>query len=466
MNQYLQSVVELYRRGNYELLGLFDRQLEALFYLSDDEVNEILYGGGARGGKSWILCIWKALRRLSMDGSVGMLCREENTKLRDTTQKTFFKVLDFLQAVEGVDYFWRAGKQEVEFQNGSVEMFKELKYMPAKDPEFDRIGSYDLTDVGVDESQQIFWKAIQVLKGRCSVLKGESKVVKNGVITKIPWETIPKLAYTCNPAKNWTYTDFYAKDKKGELEPTKKFVRSLAEDNPHVPCAYIENLKTADRVTRERLLYGNFEYDDDPDSLCEWDAICDIFNNDHVEEKEQDRWLVADLAMGGRDKFIVTAWKGLVGRVVINEGKSTGKSIEESLREEKKKLRVPNRHIIADSDGMGNYLSSYLDNIKEFHGGSSAPDSKYGMLKDQCGFKLAEMINESKLRIICSKEDEEEISQQISMCLKRSANIDDNKHRLIKKSVMKEKLGYSPDLFDNLLMRMLPLIKKEYVLIL
>ncbi len=467
MRHSLELTVELYRRGNYELLGLFGKQEKALSLLQDQITNEVLYGGAARGGKSWLLSVWKILNRLAYDGSQGLIAREEMTKLKDTTQKTFWKVCDFLELQENVDYIFHAGKQEVEFYNGSVEIFRELKFLGVKDPEFDRIGSYDLTDAAVDEAQQIHWKARDVLKGRYSVLRGEREVMKNGIKTKEPWRLIPKAFYSCNPSKNWIYTDFYEPDKKEELPDNMAFIPALPTDNPHVDPAYIENLKTADKITRARLLNGNFDYDDDPDALCTWEAICDIFNNDHVKPDISDKWITSDLAMSGRDMFIAMNWEGFVGYVALKREKSTGKSIENDLRSVKVSKSVPNRRIIADSDGMGEYLSSYLENIREFHGGKSPTNfqegkTKFGKLKDQCGFKLAEKINASEMKIICSKEDEEEIKRQISICLKRSTNVDDEKKRLIKKSEMKEKLGYSPDFLDDLIMRMLPEVEEEY----
>ncbi len=462
MKHSLELIIDLYKRRNFELLSLFDKQEMAMEVLTDDITTELTYGGAGRGGKSRVLCVWKIMNRFSLSGSKGLIAREEMTKLKDTTQKTYWEVMDFLGGREGEDFIWHAGKQEVEFFNGSREMFRELKHFEKKDPEYDRIGSYDLTDAAIDEAQQIHWKAREVLKGRYSELTGENKVMKNGIITKEPWVVIPKALYTCNPAKNWIHSDFYQKDKNGTLEEHKSFIPALPSDNPYVPQSYIDNLKTADKVTRERLLYGNFDFDDDPDSLCEWEAICDIFNNTHVIPDVDDKYLVADIAMHGRDKFILSAWEGLVGTIALEEEKSSGKSIENAIVSEKEKRGVPNRNIIADSDGLGSYLESYIDNIDEFHGGARPTDNTYGNLKSQCAFKLAELINDSKIRLICTKEQEEEIKLQISTCLKRSPNVDDEKHRIIKKSKMKEKLGYSPDYLDVLIMRMKALLIEDY----
>lgn len=118
-----------------------------------------------------------------------------------------------------------------------------------------------MTGAFIDEAQEISDKAINVLKGRFSNLSGEMKI---GGGQKRYWKTIPKVLYTCNPAKNWIYTDYYKPYKKGNLMKSKRFIPSLVTDNPHIEPEYIAQLKTADKITRERLLYGNFDYDDTP----------------------------------------------------------------------------------------------------------------------------------------------------------------------------------------------------------
>jgi len=96
------------------------------------------------------------------------------------------------------------------------------------------------------------------------------------------WSTIPKALYTCNPAKNWIYTDFYKPYKEGRLPKDKVFIPSLVTDNPHIDPAYIENLRKSDETTVQRLLYGNFDYDDDPTVLMNYKEIVDLFTNSPV----------------------------------------------------------------------------------------------------------------------------------------------------------------------------------------
>lgn len=73
----------------------------------------------------------------------------------------------------------------------------------------------------------------------------------------------------------------------------RAFIPALATDNPYLPSSYIEALKRSSEVTKQRLLYGNFEYDDRPNKLFDFDKIQDIFTNPlHNGEK----YIVGDVA--------------------------------------------------------------------------------------------------------------------------------------------------------------------------
>jgi phage terminase large subunit len=419
-------------------IKFFDKQIEAYEYLTDGVTNELLYGGGARGGKSWFGCTWQFLSRFSKPGSAGMVARAELKKLKETTLITFFKVA---KEYGWSDYFtFNAQENRADFKNGSRIFFTAIDYMPS-DPEFDRLGSYDLTDYFLDEAQQIHAKAISVLKGRTSLLVGDG------------WRTIPKALYTCNPKRNWIYSEFVRPHKQKVLEGRKKFIAALPADNPHCPPEYIQNLMTADKITKERLLFGNFEYDDDPSTLCEQDAIYDMFTNGYVQGNGVKR-ISADLAMQGRDKFITILWDGLRCKVIIDQAKSTGKSIEVDLQRASNEHNVARSNMIADSDGLGNYLDSYMNGIKTFHGNAKPTNAEYANLKAECAFKLAEMINAREIYIECNAAQKQAIIEEVGVLKRDNVDNDEGKKRIISKETMKELINRSPDYLDALIMGM------------
>ena len=433
-------------------IPLSKKQIQALRYLSDEDktTTELCYGGAARGGKSWLGNVWQISRRMKLPGSVGLIAREELTKLKDTTLRTFFKV----SKMHGWDneYKFNHGSLTAEFHNGSVIFFREIKWLPG-DAEYDRLGSFDLTDCFIDEAQQIRKKAIDVLKGRFSVLDGDTGHLDEKK-KMIRWHTIPKALYTCNPKRNWIYSDFVFPASRKELAPWRKFIKALPQDNPYVDQAYIDNLMKADKVTVQRLLYGNFEYEDDPTLLVDYDAVQDLFTNDHVVG-DGVSYISADLAMQGRDSFVAGSWNGLRVRVAIDQQKSTGKSIEQDLKALMNTTGTGHSNVVVDSDGLGSYLDSYLTGIKTFHAQSSARNSKeYANFKSECGYKLAELVNKREIKIICTPQQKQSIVEELHVLKAKTVDDDETRKRLISKDEMKEQLQRSPDYLDMLLMRM------------
>ncbi len=424
---------------------LFPKQAQAWNYLSAEntEVTEVLYGGGARGGKSAFGCIWQILRRITLPGSVGLVCRERLTNLKDTTLKTMWEMLKMMH-LEGVVKYNEV-KCIMTFPNGSEILFRELVFLP-RDPEFDRIGSLAITDLFVDEAQQISEKAISVLKGRFSLLNG---VKADG--TK--WHTIPKALYTCNPKRNWIYNDFVKPAKEGVLPNHRKFIKALPIDNPYVDQSYIDNLLQADKVTVQRLYFGNFEYDDDPSVLCDYDAINDLFTNDHIKPVGAHSGS-ADIAGKGHDRFIAGSWVGNVCYIKIDTDYSPGKEVETQLKNMMINDSIPRSLMVVDADGVGSFLESYLNGIKEFHGNGRPIDPRYANLKAECAYKLAELINKRAIKIVCTQEQRERIMDELGALKMADIDNDLKKYDIIKKEVMKIILGHSPDYLDMLIMSM------------
>ena len=427
------------------------KQFEAFYLLTDmsNGITEVLYGGGARGGKTWLGCFWQITNRLKYPKSVGMICREQLVQLHDTTLKTFFEVLEYLNLTDKVVY--KAGSiNSAYFPNGSMIFFRSLQKKP-RDPNFDRFGSYGITDLFIDESQQVAEKAISVLRGRFSLLTGVGADGKT-------WKTIPKAMYSCNPSRGWNYTDFVKPAKDGTIAPHRRFIKALPKDNPYVTKEFVENLLRADKITVQRLYYGNFEYDDDPAALCDYDAILDLFHNEHIQPVGG-RSLSADIATKGHDRFVCGSWIGNVCYIRVDKQYSPGKEVAEDIKEVILKDRVPRSLVIVDADGVGSFIESYIPGIKEYHGGKKALDDKYENLRAQCYFKLAELVKERKIRIICTDEQRDRIIDEFGALKQAHVDNDIAKKDVLKKEDMKEILGHSPDYLDMLMMSMIFRIK-------
>lgn len=419
------------------------KQTIALDYLEDSTTTELLFGGGAGGAKSVLGCYWALKLCLKYPGIRGLICRTVAKTLKETTLATFWWVCKEQNLQRGHHFKYSEGKGLITFWNGSEILLKDAAFKP-EDTEFDRFGSLEIAFAFFDEVNQGVKKAWETIKSRLR----HPSIDQYGLI--------PKMLGTCNPAKNWVYMTFFSPWRKGELQPYRRFVQALLKDNPYASQHYRKQLETLDDpAQRQRLLFGNWDYEDDPLALCQFDAIADMFTNSGV--KGGDRAISADLAMQGRARFVALYWEGLRARLSLDQPKSTGKSIETDLAKLMKDYGVGRSKTIVDSDGLGQYLESYLIGIKEFHGGSAAFDpNEYMNLKAECAFMLASAINKRELFIEeATEEQRERIAEELSICLKRDTlSGDEKKKRLLPKKDMVDQLGRSPDYLDALLMGM------------
>lgn len=361
--------------------------------------------------------------------------------LKESTLLTFFEVCKSWGLKAGKHYKYNSMEGRITFFNDSEVFLKDLAFYPS-DPEFDRLGSTEYTYAFLDEASQIVSKAKNIIMSRLRY-----KLVE--------FNLIPKLLIATNPTKNFAYYDFYKPDKEGTLKPYRRFLQALVHDNPYISKHYIENLKKLDKVSKERLLFGNWEYDDDPAKLMNYDAITDVFTNDFVAGGE--KFITADLAMQGRDKFIIAVWSGMRCRIKLIKDKAEGKEIEEDLKRVATEEKIPRSQVIPDSGGMGSYLKSYMEGIKTFDGARKAFNKEFRNLRSECYFKLAEFVNKKEIYIECDDPYiKEQIIEELEQIKRDSVDKDDQKKKIISKEIIKEMLGRSPDFADILMMRMYP----------
>lgn len=461
MNSHERDIyIELYKRKEFSKIpigasslngGYFyltNKQIKALNLLFDESTLFVGYGGGARSGKTLLECFWITFNSLAYPDTGWFLSRKELKRLRLTVLRTLLKLFKFFGLEKDVDYKYNQIDSVIRFGNGSELFLIDADSSPS-DPEHLWTGGYELTGGALDESNECMESVVLALNGRCGW--------RNNDKYNLPQTTLE----TFNPDKGHVNNRYWLPFRDNKEQSHIKFIRALPTDNPHPSVKkWVDNMiKTGDVRRIERLVEGNFDYDDDPSKLCNYDVICDIFTNTHVTSDISKKAISADLAMQGRDRFVASSWEGLVCTIDINKEKSTGREIELDLKELKTRKGVGNTQIVADSDGLGAYLESYINNIYQFHGGGRAYDNEtYGNIKDECTFFLASLINNRLIRVICTKEEQELITQELSVCLQRD-NVDVDKKKIIKKHKMKTLLGRSPDFLDNLIMRMVLLIK-------
>ena len=419
------------------------KQTIALDYLEDDITKELEFGGGAGGGKSALGCYWQIKRRLQYPGTRGLIGRASLKTLKDTTLNTFFQVAS-MQGLKAINHFnYNQQSNIIKWFNGSETLLKDLFLYPS-DPNFDELGSLEITDAFIDENNQIVEKAWNIVKSRIRY-----KLDDFGLI--------PKMMGSCNPSKNWVYNRYYKPFRDGTLPEDKKFVQALISDNPYISKHYRDNLLGLDKNSIERLLYGNWEYDDDPSSLIPINKIYDCFSNEFVDDGEM--YLSADIARFGRDKTVIGIWSGfrLIKIITIDRNKVT--EAADRIKLLCREFSIPIRNVIIDDDGVGGGVTDilsgsvgFVNNSKPIENSQSGEIENYKNLKSQCYFKLANQINCSNL-YIAENEYRDLIVQELEQ-VKQYNQDKDGKKQVLPKDKVKELIGRSPDFSDMIMMRM------------
>lgn len=131
------------------------KQFLCLELLYDFITKYPLFGGGAGGGKSWLGCEWEAAMCLNYPGVRYFMGREELSRLKDTTVKTFFKMAKFHGISDTFRYYEHYSA--IRFNNGSEISLLNLKYEPS-DPMFERFGSTEYTGGLIEEAGEGFYQ--------------------------------------------------------------------------------------------------------------------------------------------------------------------------------------------------------------------------------------------------------------------------------------------------------------------
>jgi phage terminase large subunit len=425
-------------------IKLSKKQTRAWNLLFDKTTLFIGYGGGAFSGKSYLMCYWLTYMSLNFERTAWGLGRKELITLKKTTLVTLFKVFNEIGLSNELHYNYNQQLNKITFFNGSVIYLIDTAYKPS-DPLYERFGGLELTGAAIDESSETDVKAIEILftrLGRC--LNNKYGITK-------------KLLESFNPAKTHVYSRYY-KPWKDKSEPIfRKFIQALPSDNPspEVP-DYIEGiLLTGEQATIQRLIYGNFEYDDNPFAMFDYDSICNLFTNSFIKGNGI-KYMSCDIAYMGADVFVITIWDGFIVEKVLAIDKIDETAIGSKLIEVAEQYSVPYSNIVYDSDGLRKFTANSLKKLtaaKPFVNNAAPIKSKnYKNLKAECIFYLKEKVESNEVFIKDNEFRKQIIFDLDNIC--RNQTDDEGKISIESKKLFKERTGKSFDFLDSLLMRM------------
>ena len=425
-----------------------EKQWEALKYRKDDTTTEIWFGWAAWWSKSWLWCfaVWSSC--MEYPWSRRVIGRKELVNLRRTTLTTYYKIMDYYKIPK--DYWWVLNGQTntIKFPNWSEIILLDCASQPS-DPEWTRFWSLELTWAFIDEANEVEATGIEKLKTR----------IWRQNTFNINWKTVyktQKFLECFNPNKWHVYNDFYKPRKDWTLPPYRKFVRATAWDNPYLPEGYIQQLERSDEITKQRLLYGNFDYDDTPGKLFRRDEISDLFTANI--EKDDTTYITCDVARLWDDNTVIIVWKGLeVVEIKSYNGRTTDQTVQ-TIKELEQYYNCRRSNICIDSDWVWGGVADNLRGCVNFMNNGSPIVQKdenrnYANLKTQCYFKLKYLMEKREIRLNTSWEIKDKIQSELDSIVVKDFE-GENKLRLESKEELKKRLGHSPDYADAIMMRM------------
>ena len=413
------------------------KQKKCLKYLFDNKTKEVLFGGAAGGGKSWVGCSYLITMCLQYPKTRYLMGRSKLDALKKTTLNTFFEVCTEWNLKAIKDYTFNGSSNVITFYNGSEIILKDLFLYPS-DRNFDSLGSLEITGAFIDEANQITEKAKNVVASRLRY-----KLDENGLI--------PKMLMTCNPAKNWVYSEYYRPAQDNTIKHYRKFIQSLVIDNNYISKHYETQLSQLDELSKQRLLFGNWEYDATADSLIDYNSIMSMFSQKGIEG---DKYITCDVARFGSDKTVIMLWQGLHIRYIRTILKSAVNEVVDEIKKLQQENGVNLRNIIVDEDGVGGGVKDYLRCQGFTNNARALKGENYQNLKTQCYYKLADQINKGQIGVSCSDVNVKNyITEELEQVRTKDAD-KDNKLQIIQKDTVKSILGRSPDYADAISMRM------------
>jgi hypothetical protein len=420
------------------------RQSEALKFLSvDSDVETILYGGAAGGGKTMLGCMWQILRRLKYPGTRSLIGRAKLDTLKKTTMATFFQVANEIGLKAGEDFIYNQQSHIIKFSNGSEIILADLFLYPS-DPMMTDLGGLEVTDVFIDEATEITEKAYSIVSSRIRYKLNEFGLK-------------PKILLTCNPSKGWIYNQFYLPYKNQNLPEHRAFVQALPGDNLYLPDSYVTSLTRLPEADRKRLLEGDWEFDNSSDRLYMYDELIRCFREPMAVGEG---YITADIARLGKDRTVLCVWKGLscIDIVVLRQKRQDEVKAEIQRLMNQHGIRLSN--VLADADGVGGGLVDSL-RCREFMNGSKAVrGNQYMNLKADCYFRLGELIDKNEITLPIKWQ--EDIVKELEL-VRRVDPDKEGKLRVTSKDTISQRTGgISPDIADAIMMRAFFELNRNY----
>jgi phage terminase large subunit len=346
-------------------LTISEVQNIAMQQFDDPQVVSIVFGGGAGGGKSFLIGLLCAIACKKYPGTRWGLARKELKSLKQTTLATLISKVHRTLGISENDYKLNLLDSTLEYTNGSSILLLDLTAKPS-DPEMESLGSLELTGAFVDEVGEVNKKAFDVLSSRVNRWLNKEYGITGKVVA------------SCNPSPGFVRQDYFDKYDQlggGRIQKWKSghvwvdgerkdaysvYIRSTVLDNPFIDDNYVEGLRRLPPQEKKRLLEGDWNYLDEDDSLFPMAlvdkmtvySVPDFAEDEHgnlIDEngktKKFNKFIGVDPSDTGKDDTVITL-------------------VEEGIITEQLEVKSPQ----GKDDAIGFYIAGKLIAFAEKHG--------------------------------------------------------------------------------------------------
>ena len=255
------------------------------------------------------------------------------------------------------------------------------------------------------------------------------------------------------------------------------FIEAKLADNKKLMKAdptYLSNLVNQDEEQRARDLDGNWKYRNVGDDLIKLANLEDFFKNS-FQFGDNQRRCACDVAFDGGDNLVMWLFIGdHIEDVYVCS--ATSRTVLNNVKNKLEEWRVLEENFTYDLSGLGQTFKGFFTHAVPFNNRESVEERYKGQfdnIKSQCTYMFYHALNDGGLSINPNLLDLKfsgdgysnmalrDILRKERKAIKKNIDISDNGFCIIKKRMMKQIVGHSPDFIEALLMVFIFKIKKH-----
>lgn len=253
---------------------------------------------------------------------------------------------------------------------------------------------------------------------------------------------------------------------EGRLEENIQLLRSSPE--------YVSNLANQSLEDIERDLRGNWKYKSVGDDLINYANMESFFKNE-FQYGDKKRRASCDVAFDGGDNLVMWLWIGNHIQDIFTCSASS-RDVLMSVRNKLEEWRVLDEDFTYDLSGIGQSFKGFFPNAVPFNNREAVDDKykgQYDNIKSQCCYLFYHALNDGEISInpdlldmkFSGKDYKSMALRDILMrerkAIKKDINQTDKGFCIIKKIIMKQVVGHSPDFIEAMMMKFIFNIKQK-----